>query len=60
MPFPIGTRIDLVQMGDGQLTLTSSATIRSFANSLSSAGRYAGLSLYKRDTDEWVLTGNLA
>jgi hypothetical protein len=60
--FPTGTQIDLVQYGAGQVTVAQGAgvTIRSFASSLKSAGRYAGLTLYKRGTDEWVLTGNLA
>jgi hypothetical protein len=57
--FPLKTRIDLVQYGAGQATVVagSGVTIRS-RNGLKLSGQYAGASLYKRATDEWVLIGD--
>ena len=58
--FPVGTFIDFVQYGAGQITLAPGAgvTLRSFASSLKTAGQYAVITAYKRATDEWVITGN--
>lgn len=58
--FSIGSDIEIVQMGAGQITIAAGAgvTIRSRGAALKSAGQYAVLSLRKRATDEWVLTGD--
>ena len=58
--FPIGTRITVAQIGTGQTTLTQDAgvTIRSRIG-LKLAGQYAVAALYKRDTNEWVASGDL-
>jgi hypothetical protein len=60
--FAIGSRIDLTQMGAGQTTIVagSGVTIRQRESKLKMAGQYAGASLYKRATDEWVLFGDLS
>lgn len=60
--FPIGTRIDVVQYGAGTTTIAQGAgvTIRSKDSALDISGQYAGATLYKRGTDEWVLIGALA
>jgi hypothetical protein len=55
--FPIGTRIDVYQMGAGQVTISSSATLRA-PNGAKTAGQYSVLSLWKRATDEWVISGD--
>ncbi len=59
--FPIGTRIDVVQYGDGQTTLVpgSGVTIRSDSGNLAIAAQYSGVTLYKRGTNEWVAIGAL-
>jgi hypothetical protein len=58
--FPIGTQILLYQGGAGQVTISSSATIRSQGSKLKLIGQYAVGGLLKVATDEWVAFGNLA
>jgi len=60
IPFLIGTRITVAQIGAGTTTLVAAAgvTIRSRLG-LVSAGQYAVFYLYKRGTDEWVASGDL-
>ena len=57
--FPVGTQILLYQGGAGQVTISSSATIRSQGSKLKLTGQYAVAGLIKIDTDEWVAFGNL-
>lgn len=59
--FPIGTVIEIWQKGAGQVTVvaTGGVTIRSTEGKLKLYGQYAGASLRKRGTDEWVLVGDL-
>jgi hypothetical protein len=57
--FPIGTQILLYQGGAGQVTISSSATIRSQGTKLKLFGQYAVAGLLKVATDEWVAFGNL-
>jgi len=59
--FPIGSRVDIAQYGAGQTTVVagSGVTIRATPG-LKLAAQYAGATLYKRATDEWVLLGNLS
>jgi len=56
--FPIGTQILLYQGGAGQVTVSSSATIRSQGSKTKIAGQYGVAGLVKVDSDEWVLFGN--
>lgn len=58
--FPIGTQVLLYQGGAGQVTISSSATIRSQGSKLKLFGQYAIGGLVKVATDEWVAFGNLA
>jgi hypothetical protein len=58
--FPIGTQILLYQGGAGQVSVTSSATIRSQGSKTKLTGQYAVGGLLKVDTDEWVFFGNTA
>lgn len=58
--FPIGTQILLYQGGAGQVTITSSATIRSENSKLKITGQYAVAGIIKVATDEWVAFGNLS
>jgi len=57
--FPLGTQILLYQGGAGQVTISSSATIRSEGSKLKIAGQYGVAGLLKVGTDEWVAFGNL-
>jgi len=57
--FPIGTQILLYQGGAGQVTISSSATIRSQGSKVKLYGQYAVAGLLKVATDEWVAFGNL-
>lgn len=58
--FAIDTRIDIVQYGAGQTTVTpgSGVTIRAAASALKMRVQYSGATLYQRATDEWVLVGD--
>jgi hypothetical protein len=57
-PFAIGTTIDLAQLGAGQVTVSSSATLRSTPGAKLRA-QFSGASLVKIATDEWLLVGDL-
>ena len=57
--FQVGTQILLYQGGAGQVTISSSATIRSQGNKLKMYDQYAVAGLLKVGTDEWVAFGNL-
>lgn len=59
--FPIGVRVKVVQVGAGATTLTAGlgVTVRS-RPSLVLKGQWAVAELYKRGTDEWVASGDLA
>ena len=55
--FPIGSCVDVVQLGAGQTTIVAAdgVTIRSAGGVFTIASQYSGATLYKRGTDEWVL-----
>lgn len=58
--FPLGTRIDLVQTGAGQVTVGGAGvTIRSSGSKLKLTGQYSGATLWKKDTNEWYLIGDI-
>lgn len=58
--FATNTRIDLIQLGAGQVTVGgASVTIRSSASKLKLNGQYSGATLWKKGTDEWVLIGDI-
>lgn len=60
--FPVGTVIEVYQMGAGATTIVAGTgvTIRSAGGSLALRTQYATASLRKRSTDAWVLAGDLA
>lgn len=59
--FPVNTRIDLLQYGAGQVTVSGAGvTIYSSGSKLKLTGQYSGASLWKKATDTWVLIGDLA
>jgi hypothetical protein len=59
--FPVNTRIDLIQYGAGQTTIVAGAgvTIFSSGSKLKLTGQYSGASLWKKDTNTWVLVGDI-
>ena len=60
--FAIGSKIDIVQYGAGQTTITatSGVTIRSYVGALKIAGQYGACTLVKIGTNEWYCFGNLS
>jgi hypothetical protein len=60
--FPIGTQVNLMQLGAGAITITAGAgvTLRSADSLVVTNGQYSVATCVKIDTDEWVLIGNLA
>lgn len=60
--FPIGTKIDLLQTGAGQVTIAagSGVTINSKDGNLNLTGQWSAATLVKRATDTWVLIGDLS
>src|SRR5690606_39756773 len=58
--FPTGSIIEVCQMGSGQTTIAAApgVTLRA-PRGAKLAVRYASASLRKRDTNEWVLTGDV-
>lgn len=59
--FPIGTTIDLVQIGAGQVTVTQSGgvTVNATPSKLFRA-QFSAATLVKYATDTWILAGDLA
>lgn len=60
--FAIGTVVEIVQMGAGQVTLVAggAATIRKTAATLKVVAQYTTVRLRKVATDEWVVLDNAA
>lgn len=59
--FPIGTQILVSQIGAGQTTIAGAAgvTVQANGSRLKLAGQYAQASLIKRNTNTWIVSGNL-
>ena len=60
--FPIGTQILIAQYGSGQTTLVGGVDVnlRSDGNKLKISTQYSGVTLVKRDVNEWYVFGSLA
>jgi hypothetical protein len=58
--FPVGTAIEVTQLGAGQVTIVAGTgtTLRS-ASGLKLRAQYSSASLRKRATNEWVVSGDL-
>ena len=59
VPFPIGTVIEVYQLGAGQTTIAGDGVTIRTPDTLKLDGQYATAALRKRATDEWVLDGRL-
>ena len=59
---PVGARIELAQTGAGQITVAGSGvTLRLPAGKTAKTRlQYSIIALTKRNTDEWILSGDLA
>lgn len=59
--FPIGTQIDVLQVGDGQVTIegASGVTVDSRGSALKISGKWGVATLVKRATNTWVAFGAL-
>jgi hypothetical protein len=58
--FPIGTQINIMQLGAGQITIGGAGvTFQSSGNKLKTTDQYSVATLIKTDTDTWVAVGNL-
>ena len=56
--FLVGTRIDITQYGAGTTTIAPGVGV-TLRGLLDTALQYAGVSIYKRATDEWVVIGGV-
>lgn len=60
--YDVGTKIDLLQTGAGQVTVTGAGgvTINGYNSATKLSGQWAAASLVKRATDTWVMIGNIS
>jgi len=60
--FPVKTRIDILQAGSGQITIspTSGVTLNSKGSKRKIFGQFSAATLIKVGTNEWTLIGDLA
>lgn len=58
--FDVGTVVEVYQQGAGQVTITagSGVTLRA-PNGAKTAAQYAVAAIWKRGTNEWVVTGDV-
>jgi hypothetical protein len=58
--FGIGTQINIMQLGAGQVTIAGAGvTLRSQGSKLKTNGQYSVATCVKIATDTWVIVGNL-
>lgn len=62
VPFLIGTQVNVLQLGAGQITFSPTATVTMQAqgSKTKTFGQYSVATLVKIDTNTWVLCGNIA
>jgi len=60
--FGIGTQVNIMQLGAGQVTIAAGGgvTLRSNSSKVKLTGQYAVATCCKIATDTWVLVGNLS
>lgn len=60
--FPDGAYVNITQIWAGQVTVEwdTGVTVNSYSGMLNLAGQYAGATLLKTGTNEWLLVGNLS
>jgi len=60
VPYPIGTQINLLQTNTGQVTVSAGSTTVSATPGLKLRAQWSSATLIKRNTDTWVLVGDLS
>lgn len=62
VPFDIGSRIKIVQLGTAQITISAAVgvTVNSPTGYVKTAQRYSMIDLYKIATNAWLLAGDLS
>ncbi len=58
--FATGTRIDVAQLGAGQVTVAGSGVTFRYTPTLKLRAQYSSLTLIKIGTDEWLVAGDMA
>jgi hypothetical protein len=60
--FPIGSNIDIVQTGAGQVTIDGEGgvTLLSKDSNTKTNSQYSGVTIYKKSSNTWVLIGDLS
>jgi hypothetical protein len=59
--FPIGTQVNIMQLGAGQVTISGAGvTLQSAGSKLKTSAQYAVATLLKIATDTWVAVGSLS
>lgn len=58
--FPVGTKIDVLQTGTGQITIAGSGFTPNATPGLKISAQWGAASLVKRGTNSWVVIGNLS
>lgn len=59
-PMPIGTRVQITQIGAGQVTVAATGGVTlNTASTLTTRAQYSVINLRKRSTDTWVVSGDL-
>ena len=60
VPFPIGTKIDILQSGTGQVSASpESGVVINGSPGLKLSEQWAAATILKLDTDSWVMIGNI-
>lgn len=61
VPLPIGSKLDVIQLGAGQITVDGNGyDLSSSTGYMKTAKQHAVITLYKINSNEWVLAGDLS
>ena len=61
VPLPIGTKLDVIQLGTGQITVNGNGyDLSSSTGYKKTANQHSVISLYKINANEWILGGDLS
>ena len=61
VPLPVGTKLDVIQLGTGQITVNGNGyDLSSSTGYKKTANQHSVISLYKINANEWILGGDLS
>ena len=61
VPLPVGTKLDVIQLGTGQITVDGNGyDLSSSTGYMKTAYQHSVISLYKINANEWILGGDLS